>query len=1152
YTFTATGKYFIRLRSYIDYVDDNNLFFRDQMLNGVAAGLAYELNVSLQRHTTNSDAIALNGKTVTIVEGTGRGQSATILAYDPETRDYLLDRTWAVQPDSTSRFEITFDLRTETGLAGEYSPVTDSYTVVLTGQPTAEVIVNVLPRPTRTYNSDDAFNPDTNFGENNEVQVRVATNRALVKLSGQATPGDTWSLTLADTGLAALPALEYEVRPGDGLDAVAQQLVNAVNALGSVYTATLDPNDNTAFLITATASFFADLTISPETRGAVEITGTPGASGWSRAQVELAGFVTEGETWSLTLDGTTFEYEVRFRDDLAAVARGLRAAIVANTAADLTYDVSLRGRVLTIVRRDATVFALSFSITPNSLGSATVTPQLLFTPTNWNVPQTVTVAAVDDDFIDGSDALVFAAPEERINGIRGPLITEGGIRVSEEQFLNDPFRLAGETNYPLPDGFIAGLALVNGKPTITDPRAIHTGPLFGMRPGFDPRINDFLYALTILNGLAHGVEVDIESVSRNILTLSRATGFTVDFFGVGSTSDSRVTFRGIPDEASLASIRWQEVMVGINGFVAVNQTWSVTLDGNTYSVLTDATDSLLTVVDDLKAQIELATPDTFDVRLETSVLGSRLLFVKKDGSPFTFNFAVPQNVTRTIRGLPVQADVTAPGVLWTEASFFFNGAPVAGEQWNLRVDGTHYSYTVGVGETDWAAVTEGLAEEITSLTGSEFLPGVSGDTITLAGPWPVDPMSGQPLEPGLGDEYFYAPVNLNVRVVEEDQVDTLNVFNGHSPSNDTGTLTEDRLTGFGMGGDAVIGGQLIGGGITYYNMEALRLELGTGDDWLIIESTHGGSTVVTTGAGADRVNVKTIGGHTSVSTDTGNDTITVGSDDLLMDQITGLLTLDGGADEDTVTVDDSGDGNDNTGTLDSTTLVGLDMPTVPEVQRWFVRAASGTYRLRTAGFGTDAGFASSAHVFRLADSAEVTLDYSLTADEVAARLRILYGSADIVVTENRTATNVTYTVAFVRTLAGQDFAQLEWGDTRTTTLLVPNEEASVDVQTSTLRDGTVMPYRNTLQTVTVSASSGSFRLGFRLDETDPLAVTWTAPIAFDASAQDLLAALSAILNPNNTNPALPFTDNVAVSKHGNAYHITFQGEHRSRSINPAD
>ena len=77
------------------------------------------------------------------------------------------------------------------------------------------------------------------------------------------------------------------------------------------------------------------------------------------------------------------------------------------------------------------------------------------------------------------------------SGCSNPLITEGGVRVGQEQFLNDPFRLPGETNWPLADGSIATLGAEAGLGVIYDPGATHTGPTLGPRPGFDPRTGSF-------------------------------------------------------------------------------------------------------------------------------------------------------------------------------------------------------------------------------------------------------------------------------------------------------------------------------------------------------------------------------------------------------------------------------------------------------------------------------------------------------------------------------------------------------------------------------------------------------------------------------------------------------------------------------------
>ncbi|MCX5670548.1 MAG: hypothetical protein NTU94_04405, partial [Planctomycetota bacterium] len=192
----------------------------------------------------------------------------------------------------------------------------------------------------------------------------------------------------------------------------------------------------------------------------------------------------------------------------------------------------------------------------------------------------------------------------------------------------------------------------------------------------------------------------------------------------------------------------------------------------------------------------------------------------------------------------------------------------------------------------------------------------------------------------------------NIRVVEEDQVDTLTVYNGGSPSNDVGGLTADRLSGLGMGGDAVIGGRLVRGGIGYTGLEAVNIELGSGDDTFTIESTHAGSTTLASADGSDTVNVKTLLGHTTIGTGLGNDIINVGSDLALLDQITALLTVDGGAGTDVLNITDTGDSNDNLGVLTRITLTGLDMPTVSEVQTLYVQAAGGQYRLRLEGAGS--------------------------------------------------------------------------------------------------------------------------------------------------------------------------------------------------------
>ena len=73
------------------------------------------------------------------------------------------------------------------------------------------------------------------------------------------------------------------------------------------------------------------------------------------------------------------------------------------------------------------------------------------------------------------------------------------------------------------------------------------------------------------------------------------------------------------------------------------------------------------------------------------------------------------------------------------------------------------------------------------------------------------------------------------------------------------------------------------------------------------------------------------------------------------------------------------------------------------------------------------------------------------------------------------------------------------------------------------------------------------------------------PIDYNASALDMFMAISPILNPNGATtdidpdfdretrtPSKPYTDNVAVTRIGNVFLITFQGEHRDLQIDDID
>ena len=207
------------------------------------------------------------------------------------------------------------------------------------------------------------------------------------------------------------------------------------------------------------------------------------------------------------------------------------------------------------------------------------------------------------------------------------------------------------------------------------------------------------------------------------------------------------------------------------------------------------------------------------------------------------------------------------------------------------------------------------------------------------------------------------------------------------------------------------------------------------------------------------------------------------------------------------------------------------MPTTSQVQSLVVQAAGGKYKLSIGGALVE------------------TLNYSDGKATLLLALQRLYNFDDIDVTEQRTNADVTFTITFTRDHAGHNYAPLQWAETRDATELVAGPGASVDVKLAVLHDGTTAPQRTSIQTLTVNATAGSYVLHFlRPNDVGVILDAATAPIAYNATEAQVLAAISAVLNPNNTNPSKPFTDNVAVEKHGNAYVIVFQGEYRNASI----
>ena len=639
------------------------------------------------------------------------------------------------------------------------------------------------------------------------------------------------------------------------------------------------------------------------------------------------------------------------------------------------------------------------------------------------------------------------------------------------------------------------------------------------------------------DGSAIGIGLEIvapagQTVHGSASVSGTATKTTTQSMSAGTLDTSTLSFTG-------GAIQWNQADVTLTGFPNVGDIWTLTLNGTPFSYTVQPGDDVAS-----RVALELASLISSDYTVEprVGILGdSELIITRVDGHSFTVGFGIVAAAGKNAEGT---ASVTGTPTSTAGLTFTMAAAQILSTtstaSWSLTLNDGSGAQTFGYSatSTDVGSVTQGLARLITS----GFLPQVSGTQVFFKTGWNVD-STGAPLVPQTGDQYYVAPLNLNTRVDETTQVDTLVVDNQNSPADQTGTLTESTITGFGMGGDTVVAGQTIPGGITYSNIESVKLELGKGSNHLTVVNTSDGSTTVTTGNGNNTVDVQTIVGQTSITTGTGNDTINVDNGRSVL-QLGGLLTLDTGGGADTVNVDDSGVTAATDGTLTGSTLTGLAPPTVAEEQTIVVKAAGGTYTLllpdALPGYGS------------------VQLDYIHdNAASVQQALQTAYGTTDIDVTEVITSTTKTFTVTFAGAHAGIDYGQISWAGSWTlttpatgtftltdpsygvatltgpvdaatlttalqgiyrtsevtatatgtpnvfsvifsgshagldfsqltgavvapVTLLVAAPDASALVTSSTVRDGTTSPDRGNVQTIDVGGATGSFVLHYVL------------------------------------------------------------------------
>jgi Ca2+-binding RTX toxin-like protein/phage tail sheath gpL-like len=798
----------------------------------------------------------------------------------------------------------------------------------------------------------------------------------------------------------------------------------------------------------------------------------------------LSGVVVAGDTWTVDLGTSTHSYAAAKGDTLADIAAALAADINGDDTNAADFTATVDGDSLVIVNRVGTVFTTTFSFihanvaVPSTNDATAYTATIIGTATaaeTWRVSLVSHTANAPISSTSYTPPMATDPIGRVIYTLSGTVTTGDAwhvlLNIAQNTFvysvvIGDSVDLGSGPVVIDTLGEIAqALALAINDDTITSGfDAVASGNDLTVTNGsltFDVDIKTTLKAQVdlldypvqtgdslsdIAAGLAMAINADDTNSAdytatndgNSLVIVNRAGDAFTPTFSTTSVSAYEVTRDAITASSATVSAMPVEKQV----FTVVLNTED---SASSHSYTVGSGDTLDDVLKALAADINTNASFAFSAVVD----GSDLVVVNTIGTSFDMvNSAVAGTSTTTTM---IALDGGMPFV-----------DAVAGEVWSVIVDdGTKaaiYSHTVTEGQsqadiaaalaelfnssaTNFSAMNEGDTLIIVNRAGDAF---TTGARVTAKGAITIIE-TDKIKQPIGGNSYFFRPVNLNTRVDEAEQVDVLTVFHGNSPANDEAVLTESSLNGLGMGGDTVIAGRVIDGGITYRNLEVLNIELGSGNDSVVIESTHTGVTNLDTGDGTDNVTVKTIAGHTNISTGLDVDRITVSNDQVLADQIAGLLTVNGGGQslqtlsdiawqlayainndaaasdykattvgntliifnkdgttftatvevtpvsgsastlvtdngvtnsltltgtparddlwtitlDDTSTVlsysnlvtgdalfvDDSGDITDNEATVTDTTITGLNMPTVSEVQNIFVQAAAGTYKL---------------------------------------------------------------------------------------------------------------------------------------------------------------------------------------------------------------
>ncbi len=507
---------------------------------------------------------------------------------DDQNSAFDITITFSEDVTGFEKGDVTVGNGTVTAFSGSGASYTATITPAATGTVTVDVTANVA--------TDSAGNG--NSAAAGQVSVTADFNAPTVTITGPTDP-QKGPFDITITFSEDVTGFEQDdITVGNGT-------VTAFSGSGNTYTVTITPT------ATGTVTVDIDENIASDSAG--------NGNNAAEEQVSVEANLTPP---SVTITGPT----------------GTSGASGTSGTSGLTTTETGGTATFTVVLSVWPTAAVTFSISSSDITEGTVAPQsLVFTATNWNIPQTVTITGVDDNINDGDQdyKIVLAATSDDPD--------YNGITLPDVLVTNRDDDVAGITVTPI-------LGLIrnqSGIASLTKTTPIAIGP--GSRLATTER--GHVVSFTVVLDSQPTAAVNL-SISSSDMTEGTGTPQSLTFTATANSWDTpqMVTVTGLPDDLNDGD---QPYTVTISPVTSVDLKYK---DLNPKEVL-------LTNLDD----ITLTTTNLDDITLTDLTLSEGTL-TPAFASETTAYEAMVENAVESLTVTPTASD--------TAATIIVNGTPI--------------------------------------------------------------------------------------------------------------------------------------------------------------------------------------------------------------------------------------------------------------------------------------------------------------------------------------------------------------------------------------------------------------------------------------------------------------------------------------------